>query len=86
MAIKERAAHKAAADAQEQLAQVQTPLQTTGASPKSAVRAAPKAPVSLEQAEQALEAASREHERIASNARRSQRAFAPSPCLSFCRS
>jgi len=66
MAIKERAAHKAAAEAQEQLEQVQTPLQTTGGEPeKRGPGRPPKAPVSLEQAEQALEAASREHERVA---------------------
>jgi len=66
MAIKERAAHKAAAEAQEQLEQMQTPLQTTGGEPeKRGPGRPPKAPVSLEQAEQALEAASREHERVA---------------------
>jgi hypothetical protein len=66
MAIKERAAHKAAAEAQEQLEQRQTPLQTTGGEPeKRGPGRPPKAPVSLEQAEQALEAASREHERVA---------------------
>ena len=66
MAIKERAAHKAAAEAHEQLEQVQTPLQTTGGAPeKRGPGRPPKAPVSLEQAEQALEAASREHERVA---------------------
>ena len=66
MAIKERAAHKAAAEAHEQLEQVQTPLQTTGGAPeKRGPGRPPKAPVSLEQAEQALEAASREHERLA---------------------
>jgi hypothetical protein len=66
MAIKERAAHKAAAKAQEQLEQVQTPLQTTDGEPeKRGPGRPPKAPVSLEQAEQALEAASREHERVA---------------------
>src|SRR6266581_466838 len=66
MAIKERAARKAAAEAQEQLEQVQTPLQTTGGEPeKRGPGRPPKAPVSLEHAEQALEAASREHERVA---------------------
>ena len=66
MAIKERAAHKAAAEAHEQLEQGQTPLQTTGGEPeKRGPGRPPKAPVSLEQAEQALEAASHAHERVA---------------------
>jgi Family of unknown function (DUF6399) len=66
MAIKERAAHKAAAEAQERLEQVQTHLQTTGGEPeKRGPGRPPKAPVSLEQAEQALEAASRKHEHLA---------------------
>ena len=66
MAIKERAAHKAAAEAQEQLAQVQTHLQTTGGEPeKRGPGRPPKALMSLEQAAQELEAARRKHERLA---------------------
>ena len=66
MASKERAAHKAAAEAHEQLEQGQTPLHTTGGEPeKRGPGRPPKAPVSLEHAEQALEAASRAHERVA---------------------
>jgi DNA-binding XRE family transcriptional regulator len=66
MAIKERAAHKAAAEAQEQLEQVQTHLQTTGGEPeKRGPGRPPKALVSLEHAEQALEAARRQHECLA---------------------
>jgi hypothetical protein len=65
-AIKERAAHKAAAEAHEQLEQGQTPLPTTGGEPeKRSPGRPPKAPVRLEQAEQALEAARRAHERVA---------------------
>jgi hypothetical protein len=66
MATKERAAHKAATEAQEQLDQVQAHLQTAGDEPeKRGPGRPPKAPVSLEQAQQELEAASREHERLA---------------------
>ncbi len=66
MATKERAAHKAVTEAQEQLAQVQTHLQSTGDEPeKRGPGRPPKEPVSLEQAEQALETAWREHERFA---------------------
>jgi hypothetical protein len=66
MATKERAAHKAVTEAQEQLARVQTHPQSTGDEPaKRGPGRPPKEPVSLEQAEQALEAASREHERLA---------------------
>jgi hypothetical protein len=66
MAIKERAAHKAAAEAQEQLEPMPTPRQTTGGEPeKRGPGRPPTAPVSLEQAEQGLEAASRAHERVA---------------------
>lgn len=66
MATKERAAHKAATEAQERLDQVQAHLQSAGEEPQ--VRGPgrpPKAPMSLEQGQQALEAASREHERLA---------------------
>ncbi len=66
MATKERAASKAVAAAREQLDQAQTPLQTTGNEPEKRGPGRPqKEPVSLEQAEQALDAASREHERLA---------------------
>ena len=66
MATKERAAHKAVTEAQEQLERVQTHPQSTGNEPaKRGPGRPPKEPVSLEQAEQALEAASREHERLA---------------------
>ena len=66
LATKERAAHKAATAAQEQLEQVPTPLQPAGNEPhKRGPGRPPKAPVSLEQAEQGLEAARREHERLA---------------------
>src|SRR5215510_14328357 len=65
MATKERVAHKAVTEAQEQLEELQTHPQSAGAEPaKRGPGRPPKAPVSLEQAEQALEAASREHERL----------------------
>jgi DNA-binding XRE family transcriptional regulator len=65
MATKERAAHKAVAKAQEYLDQVQTHLQTTDDEPEQrGPSRSPKAPVSLEQAQHELEAASREHERL----------------------
>ncbi len=66
MATKERAAHKAATEAQAQLDQVQAHLQTAGKEPeKRGLGRPPKAPVSLDQAQQTLEVASREHERLA---------------------
>ena len=66
MATKERAATKAATEAREQLAQVQERLQSGGDEPeKRGLGRPPKQPVSLEQAEQVLEVASREHERLA---------------------
>ena len=66
MATKERAAHKAVTHAREQLERLQTHPQSVGAEPeKHCPEKAPKEPMSLEQAEQALEAASREHERLA---------------------
>jgi DNA-binding XRE family transcriptional regulator len=65
LAPKERAAHKAVAEAQEQLEQVQTHLQTMDDEPeKRSPSRSPKTPVSLEQAQYALEAASRAHERL----------------------
>src|SRR5712691_8683640 len=66
MATKERAAHKAVTEAREQLEHIQTPLHSTDDEPEQrGPGRPPKAPVSLEQAEQALEAASREHARLA---------------------
>jgi hypothetical protein len=66
IATKERAAHKAVTEAREQLENIQTRLHSTDDEPeKRGPGRPPKAPVSLEQAEQALEAASREHERLA---------------------
>ena len=65
MATRERAAHKALREARDQLEQVQAYPQSAGdESAKRGPGRPPKAPVSLEQAEQALEAASREHERL----------------------
>jgi hypothetical protein len=66
MATKERAAHKAVTEAQEQLERRQTDPQNTGDEPeKRRPGSPPKDPVSLEHAEHALEAARREHERLA---------------------
>jgi Family of unknown function (DUF6399) len=65
MATKERAAHKALSEARDQLEQVQAYPQSASDEPaKRGPGRPPKEPVSLEQAEQALEAASREHERL----------------------
>ena len=66
MATKERAAHKAVSQATEQLERLQSPPKSTDDEPeKRRLDRSPKHPMSLEQAEQALEAASREHERLA---------------------
>jgi hypothetical protein len=66
MATKERAARKAVSEAGEQVERIQTHLQNRGdESEKSGPGRPRKAAVSLEQAEQTLEAASREHERLA---------------------
>jgi hypothetical protein len=66
MATKERAAHKAVTEAREQLEQLQAPQHSTGDEPeKHDPGCPPTAPVRLEQAEQALAAARREHERLA---------------------
>jgi hypothetical protein len=66
MATKERAAHKAVTEAREQLEHIQTPLHSMDDEPeKRGPGRPPKAPVSLEQADQALEAASRAHECLA---------------------
>lgn len=65
MATKERAAHKAVTEAREQLERLQSDPQSTGDAPdKRGPGRPPKEPVSPEQAEQALKAASREHERL----------------------
>ena len=66
MATKERAAHKAVIEAQEQLQRLQTHPISTGEVPDKRGPGRPsKEPVSLEQAQQALEAATEEHERLA---------------------
>src|SRR5205823_9699307 len=66
MATKERAAHKVVGEARAQLEQSQAHQQSAGdESEKRGPGRPPKAPVSLEQAEQVLEAARREHERLA---------------------
>jgi hypothetical protein len=66
IATKERAAHKAISDATEQLKRLQSYPEPTDDKPgKRRPGRPPKPPVSLEQAEQALEAASREHQRLA---------------------
>jgi hypothetical protein len=66
MATKERAAHKAVSEATEQLARLQSDPQSTGdESAKRRPGRAPKEPMSLEQAEHALETARREHARLA---------------------
>jgi hypothetical protein len=65
MATKERAAYKALSEARDQLEQVQADQQSAGDEPeKRGPGRPPKTPVSLEHAEQALEAASREHARL----------------------
>jgi hypothetical protein len=66
MAAKERAAHKAVTAVQEQLERLQTAPQNAGDEPeKRCPGRPPKDSGSLEHAEHALEAASREHERLA---------------------
>jgi hypothetical protein len=66
MATKGRAAHKAVSEATEQLARLQSDPQSTGDEPaKRRPGRAPKEPMSLEQAEQALETARHEHARLA---------------------
>lgn len=65
MATKERAAHKAVVEAQEQLQRLQTHPKSMGEEPeKRGLGRPPKQPVSLEQAEQVLEAATQEHEHL----------------------
>jgi hypothetical protein len=66
MATKERAAHKAVTEATEQLERLQSePQSASDASEKSRPGRPRKEPVSLEHAAQVLEAARREHERLA---------------------
>jgi hypothetical protein len=66
MATKERAAHKAVIEATAQLAQLQSDLQSPNEEPAQRRPGCTlQEPMSLEQAEQALEAARREHERLA---------------------
>ena len=66
MATKERAAHKAVTEATEQLEQLQSALQSPHEEPEQRRPGCTLTePMSLEQAEQALEAARREHERLA---------------------
>jgi hypothetical protein len=66
MATKERAAYKAVTEAREQLEYVQIGLQSTDNEPEThRPSRPPKQAMSLEHAEQALAAASREHERLA---------------------
>jgi hypothetical protein len=66
MATKERAAHKAVTEATAQLERLQSDPQSAGDEPEQRRPGrAPQAPMSLEHAEQALEAARREHERLA---------------------
>jgi len=66
MATKERAAHKAVTEATEALQRLQHKAQDTAEEPQECKpSAAPKDDVSLQQAEQALEAARHEHERLA---------------------
>jgi hypothetical protein len=65
MATKERAAHKAVHEATEQLERLHSDLQSTGEEPeKHPAGRAPKELISLEQAEQALDATRREHTRL----------------------
>jgi hypothetical protein len=65
MATKERAADKAVTEAREQLERLQSASQSMGEEPEKHVAGcASKAPLSLEQAEQALDAARREHKRL----------------------
>jgi hypothetical protein len=66
MATKERAAHQAVTEAAEQLERLQSEPQSTDDEPeKRGPGRPPKTPMSREQAEQALETARREHERLA---------------------
>src|SRR6266851_8264064 len=65
MATKERAASQAVTDATEQLERLQSDQQSAGEEPaKRRSGRPPKHPMSLEQAEQALDTARREHTRL----------------------
>jgi hypothetical protein len=65
LATKERAAEKALSEAKEQLIQAQARLDNTGDQcEKRGPGRPPKAPMSLDQAQQRLDIASREHERL----------------------
>jgi Family of unknown function (DUF6399) len=65
MATKARAAYQAVTDATEQLARLQSDPQRAGEEPaKRSSGRPPKHPISLEQAEQALDTARREHTRL----------------------
>lgn len=73
MAAKERAALKAVSDATEKLERLQSQPTSTGDAPEKCRRGRPpKRPVSLEQAEQALDAAKLERERLAGQRERVQ--------------
>jgi hypothetical protein len=66
LATKERAADKALTEAREQLDQIQARFEGASAPPdKRGPGRPPKAPMSLEQAQQVLEATSREYDRLA---------------------
>jgi Family of unknown function (DUF6399) len=66
MATKERAAYKAVTEAKEQLERLQSAPKNAGDEPEERrLGRPPKAPVSLKHAEQALDVARREHERLA---------------------
>lgn len=66
LATKERAVHKALTEAREQLDQAQARLESPGDQPVTrGPGRPPKVPMSLEQAQQTLEATSHEHERLA---------------------
>jgi Family of unknown function (DUF6399) len=66
LATKERAADKALSEARQRLGQGQARLESTAAqADKRGPGRPPKEPLSLEQLQQALEAASREHDRLA---------------------
>ena len=66
LAPKERAAHKATSEAQERLEQIQSRLESASDQPeRRGPGRPPKAPMSLEQAQQALATARQEYERLA---------------------
>jgi len=76
MATKERAALKAMGDATQQLERLQSqPASTTDEAETGTASRAPKRPMSLEQAEQTLEAARCEHERLAGQREQAQQSI-----------